>query len=114
MFLSDAEREALLRVGQLADRQGRFDKNVAFSEHQVLTLRDLQDKGLVERDQGQYSLTPAGLEELHQARQAAQERIEKEREKYKADKLRFVQAIVIALITVLFGWLFSLLSGGVG
>ena len=82
MFLSDAEREALLRVGQLTDRQGRFDKNVAFNEHQVLTLRDLQDKGLVERDQGQYSLTPSGLRELEALQQ------EKYLEEDRADKIR--------------------------
>ena len=113
MFLSDAERDALLRVGKLTDRQGRFDKNVAFNEHQVLTLRDLQDKGLVAKEHAQYYLTPAGQERLDEVKQAqkcmAERAEEKRHEKNHEWAKGVVLAVVSAIVTVVVSLLFPLL-----
>ena len=114
MYLTDDERNALLRVGGTADRRGYFDKNKVFTEHNVLTLRNLQDKGLISREHEQYFLTPAGIEALHNARQSAQNRVEKDSENRKSNKVSLAHVIIGALLTAFFGWLFSLFAGGVG
>ena len=110
MFLSEAEREALLRVGQLTDRQGRFDKNVAFNEHQVLTLRGLQDKGLVQRDQGQYSLTPAGREKLDEIKQAEKRKAERAEEVRREKQHKWVREIVLLLLGAIITGIVTLLT----
>lgn len=110
MFLSDAEREALLRVGATVDRQGRFDHKASFVDDQVIILLALQDKKLVRHEHEAFYLTPAGLEELQKVRQATEESIERARETRKAKYLECCQAIVLALIGGLITWFFSQFS----
>ena len=109
MFLSDDERKALMRVGELIDRRGHFDKCVAFQGDKVAILRSLQDKGLISRQHEQYYLTRAGMAELHNARQVAQERIERTRENRHEKRHNWMTTIVGVLLGGFLTWLLSLL-----
>ena len=105
MYLTDDERNALLRVGGTADRRGYFDKNKVFTEHNVLTLRSLQDKGLISREHEQYFLTPAGREVLQQIQQAEKCKSDRAEEIRREKQHKWVREIVLlllgALITVI-------------
>lgn len=110
MFLSEAEREALLRIGDVAAHDGRFDANKAFQLHQLPVLSSLRRKRLVHHEQGAYSITPAGLRELEALQQ------EKHLEENRADEIRkekqyeWVREIVLLLLGAIITMIAALIT----
>lgn len=102
MYLTNEEKDALLRAGATVDRQGRFDHKASFVDDQVMALRALQDKGLVDHEHGQYFLTKAGKEQLDSTQQAEEQLAKQKRENYAGKALDFMLGVFTWLLSHFF------------